>query len=124
MGDVPTTVNGTVQAVESGLRIVEYDGLVKLAYSALVAQLPFLAWPVLGQIIRWLIGLFADRLFVPLNQAVGKLIIDAQVAAEDAAYNRAISVLATSQASGVNHEQALADARAALGRLIHSDGSG
>lgn len=50
-----------------------WDGLVRLALSALFSFVPVLGWPVINQIVTWIVMHFAEQLY-----DAGKLAIDFQ----------------------------------------------
>lgn len=127
MTDV-STPTGTNQAAQLGTTIE--TGIVNIGVAAgeaiLFAEVPFLAFPGLKQLVDLLIGWLSGYLIRGLSTVVTFAVIDVQVGAEKSDFNDALAALKAAQAGGDPSAiaKAMAAFQVAVQNMGHSDGSG
>lgn len=87
---------------------------VDLAVSAAIVEAPFLGLPVIKDIFRWIIGMFADNLDTNLKVNVDIIIIRLQNDARKAEYDKAMEPIRAGNPS----ETDIQNARDAINRIV------
>lgn len=75
---------------DSIIKYAIYEIALKAAESAAIAQVPWLAMPVVNQIFTLIMGKFADLIFTALDQAVIFSIINIETAEQRQAYDDSV----------------------------------
>jgi len=125
MGDIPTPVNNTANAINNAIQIAILDVALNALRAYAIVQMPWLAWPVVNQIFNLVTGLIGKYFYTYLSQVATFSIIDFQTDIERAAYIKALDQLQVACASGDSSaiNQATSSVRSSLANLIHFDGS-
>lgn len=124
MGDVPATENrsaGIVNSIERGAINIG----MKAAKIAATAAAPFLGWPVISQLVDYVLNKIGDYFYVWIAEHSTFLIIDMQTEAEKKAYLQSVVDLQKAQTSGDQNaiDQAHKKLKEDLARLVRWDGS-
>lgn len=125
MGASPATTNQTASVINAVLKnIIEGAGL-DVIEATLIAEVPWLGWPVIKQIMELILNKAADLLYTQAANAATKIVIDVQVNVEQSKVLNAFQNLQMAIASGDQNaiSKASSDLDDAYGSLIHSDGS-
>lgn len=118
-------VNGPVKTVNQIINDAVYDLALQAAETAMVAEYPWLAYPILNKLLDMLLRYFAAKLYVALAHAATFAIIDFQTTQEKQAFAKAEEALRAAHQSGDPNalNAATIDFKSALSRIIHYDGS-
>lgn len=119
----PVPVNPTATTVNKAIDGVFTVG-VGLAETAIKAEVPFLALPIISTIFDWLLSLIANKIYQYFSLFVTFEIIDIQVSGQVSDSKKALAALKAAQAKGdrIEIDKALKEFRAATDHLTHWDG--
>ncbi len=119
----PTTDNKTADLLSQILKELETGG-VDAAEIALIAAYPWLGWPIIKQLLEFILTQAADLIYRQAAIATTKLVIDIQVKMEESSVITSFQNLQMAIAGGDPNviKTASADLSAAYGAIIHSDG--
>lgn len=125
MGDVPSTTNSAATLANGAIKAIICEVAVDAAVAALTVEFPWLALPIVRQILRLVLGSLSGRLYIELAGVATFAIIDSQVSGELKDVQDAALALHTAYARG--NDEAIAqitkDFKVKFGRLVHLDGS-
>lgn len=119
----PVPVNSTATTVNKAIDGVFTVG-VGLAETAIKAEVPFLALPIISTIFDWLLKMIANKIYQYFALFVTFEIIDVQVSGQVSDSQKALAALKAAQAKGdpVEIAKALKDFNDATDHLTHWDG--
>ncbi len=122
---VPPPVNAGVSAIDKLLCAAVFDVAAPLAKAALVADFPFLGFPIISQLFSAGFNALAKYFYTAIDTVGVFAVIDAQADAKKAAYAVAVAAITLAQTNGdANAQQkAIDDYKAALAKLVHFDGA-
>lgn len=126
MGSVPTPTNSTAQTVNSIIQGCIFDVALNALKTYAIAQVPFLGWPLIKQLFGWMLNKIGEFIYNYLATVATFTIIDSQVNAELKAHREAAIAVVTAALEAKDEnaiKKAKDDFKAALGSLIHWDGS-
>jgi hypothetical protein len=125
MGDIPTPVNNTANALNEAIQIAIFDVALNAMKAYALVQMPWLAWPVVNQIFNLITKLLGNYIYTFLSQVATFAVIDMQTDAEKEAYSQALTQLLAAYSSGDQNaiQRATTDVKQAMASLIHFDGS-
>ena len=124
MGDTPTPVNNTANAIDNAIQVAVFDVAVNALKAYAVAALPWLGWPIISQAFNWLLNLLGNDLYGFLSQLATFEVITIQTGQEEQAYLQAIEQLQAAYSAGNSNgiTSATQNVKTALASLIHFDG--
>lgn len=125
MGDTPTTVNQPAQTADQIIHAAIFGFAMVAAENDLIAQLPFLGFPVVKTIFFGAMNWFGNYIYLALAKVATFNLIDLQTGAERQAYAKAEGALRKAELSGDKNAltQATIDFKKALASVVHYDGS-
>lgn len=125
MSDTPTTVNGPAETANKIIHAAIFDVALEGAEKGMIANLPFLGFPFINTIFKAVFTWIANYIYSYLSRLATFSVIDIQIGTEKTAYTTAEKDLRAAELSGDKNAltQATVEFRAALGPLIHYDGS-
>ena len=120
----PTTINPPAQTVDGIISEAIYSAALPAAETALIAQFPFLGFPVVKPIFEAVLKYIAGIIFTQLANGGTKIVITIQTDKEKAVYSAAEGALRAAQLSGnpAQLKQATEAFKVAVQNLIHFDG--
>lgn len=115
--------NPIVQDVEKVIQALLYDLGVKMVMTYLIAQVPFLGYPLIRQIVTWVVTYVAGILYKYLDQFVVFSIIDFQTQSQAQDYLASVNKLQSAITSGDANaiEKAKSDFKTKLNTLVKFD---
>lgn len=118
-------INPPAQKIDAIINFVVFDVAVKAAKTALVAEAPWIGWPVISQISDYLINWFATAFYRQISLFATFVIIDQQASAQSHAYciaeGKVRKLLLTGDQNAIN--EAVEEYKATLYNLVRYNGS-
>ena len=124
MPEIPAPQIKSANIINRILEISIKEVGVKLAKTAIVAEVPFLGWPGFSQLLDYFLGRIAGYFYLSTAQFATFQIIDAQTTAQKEAYEATITQLKNAIDSGVpsDVEKAREEFKKKLEEFIRWDG--
>lgn len=125
MGDTPSTSNTAAKTADEIIHFAIFQVALTAAETAIIAQVAFLGWPIIKNILEWVLGFIGGFIYANLADFATLQIIDFQTGSERTAYANAEAKLRQAHLSGDQNalDQATAEFKKTLASLIHFDGS-
>jgi hypothetical protein len=121
----PSPINQPAKTANEVIQFALYEVAVKALKNAVYAEAPYLKIPPLSWIFEGVLNWVTGKLYTMLSQTATFVILDIQTDAERRAYSAAEGALR--EAMLIGNQEAINDAarkfKAALGSLVHFDGS-
>lgn len=130
MGNSASSTNATATAFNAIVHAAIFDVVIRAARADAVLNFPWLAWPVVSQLFGLGLSWFGGLVYQAMAAAGTFAIIDEQTSKELADYRKALAELefihegsTSSPMDQATLDLAVANFKAALGKLIRFDGS-
>ena len=124
MGDIPTATNTTATDINT---IVKVAGgtIVSVAETMIIADVPFLGFPVVKQLWEIVFEWIASYFIKAAENGATFTVIDLQVSSEESGISNALAALVAAEKSGDPNaiKTAIQNYANAQSSLVHSDGS-